>query len=191
MNVTHNISPSSGSLPSEASILVSFTACLAFFLAFFPCKKRNNDQVEKNPSISDKRKEEGYSGDAIQNIISHPRTTTGQQTPDTRTSMLRPNLFICETASTVQDSLNGTGPIWKHHFYLTSTITSPHFSTLRTVCFITEPHTPTGFCCRQLILPNHYRMTAKLLLFSQLIFTEKVPRNNHLQEMATNCKHVY
>lgn len=134
INVTHNISPSSGSLPSEVSILVSFTACLAFFLDFFPCKKRNNDQEEKNPSISDKRKEEGYSGDAIQNIISHPRTTTGQQTPDTRTSMLRPNLFISETTSTVQDSLNGTGPIWKHHFYLTYTRTSPHFSTLRTVC---------------------------------------------------------
>lgn len=118
-NVTHNISPSSGSLPSEVTILVSFTACLAFFLDFFPCKKRNNDhQVEKNPSVSDKRKEEGYSGDTMQHTISHPRTTTGQETPDTRTSMLRPSLFISETTSTVQDSLNGTGPTCKHHFHL-------------------------------------------------------------------------
>lgn len=58
--MTHNISPSSGSLPSAVTVLVSFTACLAFFLDFFPCKKRNHGhKVENNSGVSDKRKDGG------------------------------------------------------------------------------------------------------------------------------------
>lgn len=120
--MTHNISPSSGSLPSAVTVLVSFTACLAFFLDFFPCKKRNHGhKVENNSSASDKRKDWGgglqwryYAA----HMISHPRTTTGQVSPDTQMSMLKPSLFISETTPTVQDSLNGTGPICKHCFHL-------------------------------------------------------------------------
>lgn len=73
-DVIHNISPSSGSLPSAVTVLVSLTACLVFFLDFFTCMKRNSGHKgENNASVP------GV-GDAA-HMVSYPRTSTGQATP--------------------------------------------------------------------------------------------------------------
>ena len=123
-NGIHNISPSSGSLPS-VTVLVSFTDCLAFFLDFFTFKKRNIGHKVKITPVSltliprdlrkgAERRQKGYGACILSrthdftsknsNWASDPMLT--EPWTLNQVSMLKPRLFISETTSTVQDSLN-------------------------------------------------------------------------------------